>query len=322
MKVLYLGNAIDTNSSSGGYIHVKDYLDIIEINKKFWEMGTFFRMINDIIAVRRACKLSKDYDIIHSVHQDSYFFPLLFKCKCKSVGTIHVDITGDYSLFRKLTLRYFLKKLDLIVVLSTEQEKKLKSLGYNCKYIPHGYDRPVFNRVNLKEHVFSFDETKLNIFFSGTMYRNINELEDTVNYCAKNNDIVFHVLSQKGYSRERFKKYENVVLYDRLDDDVFFTLMEKCDYVFLPLTFATANNSVLESHCLGKICILPKEGGIVDYSSPRDLLYSSKSELFTIFDNLKKRESNIYEDVIEFSNKFSWNSVYKQLEKAYQELLN
>lgn len=327
MKVLFLGNEIASQTSSGGYVHIKDfpnsdYIDIIAINKKNWNRGSFFRMINDFIAVKKACKLSKNYDLIHSIYQDCYFFPLFFNCKCKSVGTVHVDITGNYSFLRKLFLWYFLKKLDLIIVLSTEQEIKLRNLGYNCKFIPHGYDRPAFESISLNDIDVCFEEDKINIFFSGTTYRDIDQLERVVSFCENKSNIIFHILSQKGKNKLRFEKYSNVILYDRLNDNVFFSLMEKCDYIFLPLTFATANNSVLEAHCLGKICILPNSSGVIDYCSPKDILYSSESELYSIFYSLKKEKLNIFSEVLEFSREFNWSNIYKKLESEYIKLLD
>ena len=45
--------------------------------------------------------------------------------------------------------------------------------------------------------------------------------------------------------------YKNAITYDWVDDNVYYTLLSKCDYNFLPLAFATANNTLLEAQFLG-----------------------------------------------------------------------
>lgn len=325
MKILYITGTIADHTGSGGYGHIKDfpnaeYIDVAKANKMFWKMGKPFKFLNYIIADWIACKQSKNFDVVHCVYEDNYFFPFVFKCHCKAVGTVHLDINGNYNLIKKLILKKCLKKLDKIIVLSKEQEHIMRQFGFSCNYIPHGYDTPNFTIMNLKEKGISLDENKVNVFFSGTTYRDLDSLEKVILHCQNRIDMVFHILSQKGKNRERFNKLSNVLLYDRLDDDAYFTLLYKCDYVFLPLTFSTANNTLLEAHTLGKVSILPKSGGIMDYASPFDILYESVDEVCNWFDAARKVDVSISAKVMEFSREYSWKSVYKKLETVYSSL--
>lgn len=325
MKVLFLGNEISSHTNFGGYVHVKDYpnadyLDIAKICPLFWKLGKPFKFLNYILAVRKACKQSKNYDVIHSIYEDNYYFPLFWKCKCKSVGTVHLDITGVYNPIRKFLLNLVLKKLDYIIVLSKEQEEKMSKLGYKCIFIPHGFIKPSFSSIKLIDKGIAFDDSKINIFFSGNTYRDLDTLEKTIEKMKENDNVVFHILSQKGENKARFIRYPNTIVYDRIDDDIYFTLLSKCDYNFLPLTFATANNTLLESQFLGVTSILPKLGGIMDYASTSNLFYQNFDELLELFLKLNKttRQSQILKD----AEKFNWNEVYKQLEKVYMSIQN
>jgi len=323
MKVLFIGNEIMSHTSSGGYIHIRnypeaDFLDVASVCPLFWRLGKPFKFLNYILAVRKACKMSKKYDIVHSIYEDNYYFPLFYKCGCKSVGTVHLDVTGNYSLIRKFLLNSALRKLDYIIALSNEQKIKMENLGYKCGFIPHGFIRPKFVYVDLSLHNIPFDESKINIFFSGNTYRDLDTLEVAISGSQDRTDIVFHVLSQRGKSKYRFMRYKNVITYDRMDDDAYYTLLSKCDYNFLPLTFATANNTLLEAQYLGIISILPNIGGIGDYASKDNLFYDSQSDLLEIFHKVQKTLPS--EGISKHADKYNWENIFQQLEKKYMRI--
>lgn len=324
MKVLFIGNEITSHTSAGGYIHIikfpkADFLDVASICPLFWRMGKPFKFLNYILAVHKACKMSKKYDIIHSIYEDNYYFPLFFNCKCKSVGTIHLDITGNYNPIRKFLLNRVLPKLDYIITLSNEQKTKIKNLGYKCDFIPHGFNKPEFSLVDLDLYNIPFDKSKINVFFSGNTYRDLDTLETAISKTQDRTDLRFHVLSQKGESKQRFMRYKNVVTYDRIEDNVYYTLLSKCDYNFLPLTFATANNTLLEAQFLGITSILPNLGGILDYASNDNLFYNSQSELLDILNKIQKASSS--ENISKYASKYNWENIYKLLENKYTEIL-
>lgn len=325
MKVLFIGNEIMSHTSNGGYIHIRnypkaDFLDVASICPLFWKMGKPFKFLNYILAVRKACELSKEYDIVHSIYEDNYCFPLFYKCRCKSVGTIHLDITGNCNPIRKFILNKVLPKLDYIIILSNEQKVKLNNLGYKCDFIPHGFVNPKFTPVNLQDYNVPFDESKINIFFSGNTYRDLDTLELAISKTQGRNDVIFHILSQKGESKYRFMRYKNVVAYDRIDDNTYYTLLSKCDYNFLPLTFATANNTLLEAQFLGIVSILPNIGGILDYASKDNLFYATHSDLLDILYKIHKILPS--EEILKYSNNFSWENTYERLERKYIEILD
>lgn len=324
MRILFIGNEIANHTSYGGYVHIRrfpnaDFLDVASICPLFWRLGKPFKFLNYILAVRKACKLSKNYDIIHSIYEDNYYFPLFYKCRCKSVGTVHLDITGNYSPVRKFLLNRVLRKLDYIIVLSNEQKNKMTNLGYKCDFIPHGFIRPKFTPVDLGLCNVSFDASKINIFFSGNTYRDLDTLEVAISQTQDRKDVVFHVLSQKGESKHRFMRYKNVITYDRVEDNIYYTLLSKCDYNFLPLTFATANNTLLEAQFLGITSILPNLGGIMDYASKENLFYNSHAELLDILHKVQKMP--LSKKISTYASRYNWGNIYKQLEKKYMEIL-
>ncbi len=112
---------------------------------------------------------------------------------------------------------------------------------------------------------------------------------------------------------------ENVVVYPFLDDDKYFTIFSLCNYSFLPLTFATANNTLLEAQILGVQSILPKINGVSDYADMQhNLFYENMNELCNLF--LKLQINQYHKEIEEFSHKFFWENIYSKLNDLYRNV--
>ena len=103
-----------------------------------------------------------------------------------------------------------------------------------------------------KKRTYSFQaqtiETKKHFFYIVEQMRSLRP------------DIMFHAVGQCSDWKKRMSSMENITVYPFLSDD-YYSLLSKCDYNFLPLTFATANNALLEAQALGITSILPKISG-------------------------------------------------------------
>ena len=143
----------------------------------------------------------------------------------------------------------------------------------------------------------------------------------TLLYCKeKKYNYIFHILGQTEANKKVLKKFQNVVLYPHINDDVYYSLLKECDYSFLPVTFATANNALLESQAMGTRAIIPQIAGITDYSdAENNIFYSNADELFCIFDKLEKK--SVCENLTEYSKKFEWTHIYTLLDNFYSSLL-
>jgi hypothetical protein len=89
----------------------------------------------------------------------------------------------------------------------------------------------------------------------------------------------------------------------------------------LPLTFATANNVLLEVQSLGVASILPEISGILDYAADSrhgNIYYTTDDELLEIVNGLKK--SSTQEKLIKHSETFSWPEIFKQLDFFYNNI--
>lgn len=321
MKILYVGYRDPLHSSCGGYHKIASYPHCNYLNSRNLPFGF-------IPVGKRGCRLNlicmdflgrmqkNRYDIIHYFYGDMVLkHPVPKKRKAKFVTTVHLNAN-------LLTEKQFdvLKTFDGVVCLSTEQTCYLREKGLNAVYIPHGFDRIIFSDTGKSFIDSGFNREKINIFFSGMNYRDFDTFCTIVSYISDNPNVVFHAVGQSSENKEILSSFKNVVVYERLSDDDYYSLLNLCDYSFLPLLFATANNSLFEAQGSGITSIIPNIPGITDYADiENNYLYNDLEDLKNFFSKITKKHKNPF--LIDYSEKFSWDAVYQLLEKFYRTLL-
>lgn len=315
MKVLFVGYRDKNHSSAGGYDRIINFPNSEHIMGEklpfgFIPVGKRGKFLNLFFLNQCArCNLNK-YDIVH------FFYGEMIKTytkhrKCKLVATIHMRVSDNsHKILAKMM------NFDGIIALSSAQANFLCKKGINAVFIPHGFECPSFYYQRSM-----IDDKKINLVISGNNYRDVKTMRTAIIYCKKNRpDIHFHLVGQKLNTKEEFAEFSNVTIYPRISDDAYFSLMSDADYSFLPLNFATANNTLLEAQFLGLKSILPLIDGITDYAAPSPLnyYYDNVEELYKILSVLEK--SHKCDDLVRFADKFRWENIYSQLELFYCSL--
>ena len=319
MKILFIGHRDPLHSSAGGYDKIANFPESDVLWDKdapfgFLPMHKSGKIINTIFLDLKARRKMKSYDVAHYFYGDGLQFPFSKRRHTKIVATIHMDIKKRTRRPKKFIQT--LQSLDGVVSLSTSQQKELAALGIRSTFIPHGFDKPEYKYCDN-----SLDKSKINIVISGSNYRDIETMRSVIRFCLKErSDIVFHLLGQPANVKEDFKEYQNAKCYPRLSDNLYYSLISDCDYSFLPLTFATANNALLEAEFLGVRSILPDIDGISDYAapSPMNIYYNNLEPAELIFKDILK--SNKSEELVTYSEKFLWKNIYPQLMSFYKSL--
>ncbi len=316
MKILFAGYRDSRHSKFGGYDYItqfpeSDYLDAKKMPFGFIPVGKKGKKLNLFFLDKIARFKSKNYDVIHYFYSD---FMLFSKIKCKHKGQFVATVHMKTENFTKNQID-ILRSFDKVICLSSSEEKLLKENNINAFFVPHGFNKPVFDFISSQ----NFDKEKINIFYSGMNYRDFETFVRAVNFSEKQSlDIHFFAVGQSVENKEKLKDFRNVTVCPRLSDDEYYSLLSLCDYNFLPMTFSTANNALLEAQSLGIISILPKISGVLDYASKdENIFYDSFEKLQEILMTLKKRSHN--EDLSRFSQKFCWNEIYEELRKIYGE---
>lgn len=327
MKVLFSGFKDCNHSSSGGYHKVTN----IPIKKKIVLLSKFpfgKNLKNKFTKIARALLqiytmlISNNFEIIHYFYADitiSHYLPFYKSKKNKLVATLHMDF--DKPMNNKKYYIKILRKFDGIIVLSSQQEKLLiNKYQLKAKFIPHGFNDIDFKFTlpkDNKNNNININTNLINICVIGNNYRDFDTLEEIIN--KKYSNIHFHLIGIPKNIKEKYTKHNNVTSYNRLNDDEYYSLISICDYNFLPLTFATANNTLLESQSLNTISILPLIDGITDYASKDNIFYKNIDQLMTIFSNLKKYSKNEKLSIFVKEN-FNWDKIYNNILDYYEKI--
>lgn len=324
MKLLYVGYRDPRHSKFGGYDWITKFpnSDYLEDKKAFFNMikfGTSGKFINLFFLDCLSRFYAPRYDVVHFFYGDlTIFKPFRKKRNYKVVATIHLN-TENIEKHHK-NIKKCIKSCDAIIVLNSQQCTFLREkYRINSFFIPHGFNKPVFSYKDVSMFEKNYDKNIINIVTIGKQYRDYETLLDVIeNY---KNNTVFHFWLV-GISKDwivRFEQYANTTVCKRLDDDEYYSLISACDYLFLPLTFATANNALMEAQFLGVPSILPKINGVLDYACNEvNLFYSNQKDLHRIFDSLTKTKKSII--LQNYSELFSWDNIFRRLKEVYKTL--
>lgn len=323
-KLLYVGYSAENRTKASGYEHIidfshddydKSYMDAANLPFGFIPTGQRGKRINLYFLEIMSHLSASKYDIIHNFYCDNQ---LLFKYpssrKYAAIATTHLN----YHDFTKYQLNV-LKSYDRVIVLNSMEENVLREKGIQAVFIPHGFDVPKFQE---NANILDNYSNTVNVCFSGVCYRDYETLRYFIENIKENKDIVLHILGQRREVKEQLRalNQNNVAVYDFLSDDDYYSVMSKCDYSFLPLTFATANNTLLEAQFMGIKSILPNMEGVSDYASmDYNLLYNSREELLNIIRNLKKEVPD--EKLVNYAQKFKWSYIFDQTKIIYDDAL-
>lgn len=326
LRVLYFGWQDPMHSKAGGYgqiVHFpgadwKDPSRFIDIYHDENRGGIIKRLKMELFTLSQI-RESRHYDVFHNFYGDVRLYSMKFfpKRHCKLVHTVHLDFMDPRG-GRKEEWLNLIRKADGILTVSSRQAKIAKEMyGLNAHYIPHGFNQPHFHQmmpIGIDNH---WEDDKVNIFIAGKNYRDNATIINTVKHCQKNHaNIAFHIIGVADWVKKELGMYHNAVIYPRLTDDEYFTILSKCDYNFLPVTFASANNTLLEGQYLGITGIFPAIEGIEDYASPQNLFYNDFEDLIQKIITLEKRTPN--PALQQYSQQFNWENTFQLLDKYYR----
>ena len=328
MKILYSGYKDPGHSKFGGYDKIAQYDKSANsknlVVEDYWlgdHFGSHIMRIPFTLLDLHTRWLRWKYDITHLYYGEITMLgclPYLKSKKHKTVITLHLDI--EKRRLPKLFV-WILRHFDGIIVLSSQQQAYLRDkYNLNSSFIPHGFIKPLYDeKMPIDVNGTKFEKEFINIVVIGQNYRDFVTLKKIIDYSRKYSNIVYLVGIPRS-EKDKLYGQENVRIYPRLNNDEFYTILSNCDYNFLPLTFATANNTLLEAQFLDVTSILPRIAGIEDYAAPEpyNLYYDSFESLKRIVDKLKK--NNPDGCLSDFAEQFSWENIYDKLTTFYTSL--
>jgi glycosyltransferase involved in cell wall biosynthesis len=156
----------------------------------------------------------------------------------------------------------------------------------------------------------------------GQNYRDFDQLEHILASRAERR-VTTHLVGADAAVRERFAARSDVIWHARLSREAYERLLRESFALLLPLTFATANNALLEAYAGCLPVFATRIAGITDYVVDGDRsLFGSPEEFWRKYDALAQLEPlDLRQQGLRLrcdsAARFAWPSVRAQLATLY-----
>jgi glycosyltransferase involved in cell wall biosynthesis len=260
------------------------------------------------------------------------------KCCAKSIAILDNVIPHERKPGDILLIKYFLKKMDGFIVMSSTVEKELLSLNPHAKYIlkPHPVYEHFGHNMDKKEAIrkLKLPENKNIILFFGFIrdYKGLDELLRSFSRLPENYHLVI-----AGEIYGNFEKYqaiindlnlsEKVSLFIRYIDDTevsaFFSAADVC---VLPYKSATQSGIVQIAYNFNLPVIATDKGGLSEMVTDNKTgLIISSSEPALIANKIEEYFNQKYylkfsENILAIRNEFSWQAFSDAILQLYSEI--
>lgn len=267
--------------------------------------------------------LFNSIDILHYLdgEHSAQYLPMWLKkwhsSRTKTLATFHQPV----KLLDGLINPQIVAELDHVNLVSPSQISYFRQFlpAERISVIPHGIDTEFF-----KPKAIRSSRTVFRCVSAGYWLRDWNAIREVAIRLSGEPDIEFHVVASWPTGMEEL---DNVTIHTRISDESLLSIYQQCDALLLPLTDATANNTILEAISCGVPVIstdleavrgyLPGVEGILVQRNSADQLADAVIYLKKNPD-LRRR---LAECARRRAEELSWHRVAPCYEKLYADLL-
>ncbi|TDO07894.1 glycosyltransferase involved in cell wall biosynthesis [Mycobacterium sp. BK086] len=282
-------------------------------------------LLLDLLTIVRGLR----YDAVHYFHPEAtaYVSPWILRLLGKRiVYTVHLDDTQWFGPTRSTHHRikqFSLGAAHVVVALSSQQREVFSRLLPNAEveFVPHGFTFTQDGEPSVELFEKRSREPR-RLIVVGANYRDFDMVEQIAAQRGSRS-VQISLVGMDEATRDRFAEHTGVVCHPRLDAQSYNTLMRESFALLLPLTFATANNALLEAYNCYLPALLSRIDGVTDYVADGDrLLFSSPEEFWSKYDALAAlgpEELRAYSIALHDAarDRFSWPTVRVDLAKLY-----
>lgn len=270
----------------------------------------------------------EEVDLVHALYAEDQLNLLLSgrdKLDAALVGTFHLPMESRFM--QKLKNagkmnRY--NKLDAIITLSSfAAEELINETGNpNVFFVPHGIDTRTFNPGSRGNQVKS---DVFHILTVGRHSRDWDTYLEVVNaFNEMSSEVLFTAVVPENLSK-KLSQVSNIKIHTSIDEMKLIELYNHSDLLYMPLKYATANNSILESMACGTPVLSTNTGGIPDYVDENSgwlVPQNGVRETVELIQTLLKAPGVIQTASVSArknSLRFDWTEVAAQVKEVYQK---
>ncbi len=328
-RVLYSGFKWQKHDDQSGYQHVvPDGSAYVDGTNLFGGKARFRSPLNrlnlfitDVLTAVRGLR----YDCVFIFYPEHsvYISPCILKCAGVNViYAIHVD--EDYwfgptsSLIMKLK-RWQTQFVSRFVVLSNVQAPPFeRRFDGRVTFIPHG----IWHRR--KVSLSSRPSAKIAVV--GDSYRDYALLIKTAElFDIMHPKVEFHLVGVDKSKLSGGQAQRNIIVHARLSSEEYYRVLAESELVFLPLTYAAANNALLEGISLGIPVFCNDVEGATDYLPSVAYSVSGPEEIAAIYSRrMAMSEAERCAEQSELKKysqeNFDWSVVHRQIRALCETL--
>jgi glycosyltransferase involved in cell wall biosynthesis len=345
VHVVCLAKRWEHHARASGYNRLVDFLDVRTVSRaqlaseaaklaaRLWDYRfgkkrsyMFDYHLGDRLAEEKAfwLALTLRADVVHALYGDEQLDLLLRRAWLLPghlVATFHLPAEHSRDRFEKLQRDELRRLSGALVVASGEVPAFASWLGAEkVMYVPHGIDTSAFPVGN------GGQVRTLRLVFVGLHMRDFEVAHRVADRCAQENlDVEFNVVLPAARCAF-FTGCDNVRRHSEISDDALIELYCTADALFLPVTGATANNTILEALACGTPVISTRIGGISDYVNDSCGWLLPPGDAAAAFECVRLLAKD--RDLVRAkrasaraqADKFSWERVAAQIAAGYQRL--
>lgn len=281
-------------------------------------------VLADVVTLLRGLR----HDVVHYYYpEDTAFFSarLLSWMGKRIVLTIHLDDAAwlhGRGMGRTFSLKQAVMRCaDVIITLSTAQRDRFQAHFPDklVTFVPHGF-QPLTEAIPADQLLRRQHDARLLVI--GENYRDFDLLARIIDQ-RSGRAVRFHLIGVGETARRRFSGLPSVVVHPRLSDKAYSDLLDGSFALLLPLSFATANNALLEAHKWALPSFCPDIDGARDYATRQTELFTDAADFWQRFDRLARATPHAYvarcRDLTEDAGmRFQWSSVRSSLSQVYR----
>lgn len=263
-------------------------------------------------------------DIIHYLdgEHSSQFLPRLHKLSAKLRSKLVVSYHQPPDVLDYVIRKDTISMLDCVMIIAPEQQEFFCRLiaPEKIRLVLHGIDTTYFKPL----HKASEDE-KVRCITVGHNYRDYKTVRQAAEKLKGDSRIEFIAVSPRPTGLEGLP---NTTVYKGITDDRLLQLYQHADILFMPLTKATANNSLLEGIACGLPVLSTALPSVKAYLPGHEAILMDKNDSQTFSDAILHLVANplLRQSMSTAARKraveLDWANIAPQYEAIYAQLVN